>query len=75
MKLYGYANGDVSQKVLELDSVAICFESPEEARGFAKFAQSCAEDMRRSGDDYDHEHFAGGEVPDITIERLLDANR
>ena len=74
MKLYGYANGDSTETLLELDTVAICFQNPEDARKFADFANGCAEKMTDMGDDYDHVHFAGGQTPDITIERLLNAN-
>jgi len=59
---------------VELDGVAICFHTAEEAMKFAEFALFCAKDMKRHGDDWDHEHFAGGEVPDITINRLYDEN-
>ena len=74
MKLYGYANGDNADTLLELNNVAICFQHPEDARKFADFANACADEMTAMGDDYDHVHFAGGETPDITIERLLDTN-
>ncbi len=72
MKLYGYANGDDSEALLELESVSICFQGPEAARKFADFANACANEMKAMGDNYDHVHFAGGERSDITIERLLD---
>lgn len=75
MKLYGYANGDESETLLELDTVSICFQSYEEAGKFADFADACAKEMIVMGDDYDHVHYAGGETPDITIERLLDAKK
>jgi len=73
LKLYGYANADGNDKLLEMKSVAICFQSPEGARKFADFVNACAEEMKALGTDYDHVHFAGGDIPDITIERLVDA--
>ena len=75
MKLYGYANGDDSETLLELDAVSICFQSPEDVRKFADFANACADEMAAMGDDYDHVHFAGGETPDITIAKLLDVRK
>ena len=71
MKLYGYAKGDNIEELLEFDQVSICFQNAETARKFADFAVTCADEMAAKGDDYDHVHFAGGETPDITIERLL----
>ena len=75
MKIYGHTDSIKTETSLELDEVAICFHTTEEAMKFAEFALSCAKDMERYGDNWDHEHFVGGEVPDITINRLYDANR
>ena len=74
MKLYGYANGDNADTLLELNNVAICFQHPEDARKFANFAMACADKMTAMGDAYDHVHFGGGETPDITIEQLVGSN-
>lgn len=75
MKLFGFASDNEHNSIIEMKVVAICFESPEHAQKFATFAKECAEKMLVLGDDYNHEHFAGGQHPDITIERLVKANR
>mgnify|MGYP003644519313 CR=1 FL=1 len=74
VKIYGYAKGDSSETLLELDEVSICLEDAEAASKFADFAKACADEMAALGDDYDHVHFAGGETPDIIIARLPDVN-
>lgn len=75
MKLYGHADGIKTETSLELNGVAICFHTANEAMRFAEFALSCAKEMELHGDDWDHEHFDGGKVPDITINRLYNENR
>jgi hypothetical protein len=67
MKLYAR----VDDKILELEAVSICFQSQEDAVKFAEFAQFCSDRMRLLGDNYSHEHFAAGALPDLTIERLI----
>ena len=74
MKLYGHSKSISDDTSVELDGVVICFHPAEEAIKVAEFALSCAEDLKRHGDDWDHEHFADGEVPDITINRLYVEN-
>ncbi len=69
MKLYGYSSGK-DDRLEEIKSVSLCFESHVEAQKFADFANECAKKMKDWGDDYDHEHFAGGELADIVISRL-----
>ncbi len=63
----------VDGQLLELERVAICFESAADAERFAAFAKLCGERMRELGDDYSHEHLVGGGLPDVTIERLAKA--
>lgn len=71
MKLFEFANDDKSDTGFEMKSVAICSLSEEEAKVFADFASACAEELIALGADCDPLHFAGGKVPDITIERLI----
>lgn len=71
MKIYGYSCDDKTETLLELSNVGICFENIEEAQKFADFANECVGEMKSLGEEYDHIHFAGGETPDITIERLV----
>jgi len=59
-------------KLVELDCVSICFRSADDAEAFSKFALVCSDGMRSQGDTFSHEHFAGGCVPDLTIEKLTD---
>lgn len=68
LKLYSRVNDEL----IELESVALCFRGVEDAERFAAFALDCCRVMREMGDDFSHEHYAGGEVPDVTIERLID---
>ncbi len=69
MKLYGCLSGKDDQ-LEKIKSVSLCFESHAEAQKFADFADECAKKMKAWGEDYDHEHFAGGELADIVIARL-----
>ena len=62
----------IEDRMVELNTVAICFRDQSDAQEFAEFAQFCSDKMRELGGDYSHEHLAGGQEPDVTIERLLD---
>lgn len=63
---------DDDETIIEAGSVALCFESAEEALDFAKFALRSSEIFESLGEDYSHEHFRGGMMPDVTIERLIE---
>lgn len=73
MKAYGYVLGK-DDGLEELQTVSLCFTDYTEAQQFANFAIACAKKMKALAEDYDHEHFNGGAVPDVTIGRLYSSD-
>lgn len=60
MKLYGYAESNPPSKEvvhLTIAEISLC-ATPYELRRMAKFLASCAAEMERMGDAYDHVHLS-----------------
>jgi len=73
LTLFGFAEDDKDDAGFEMKSVVICRLSHEDAKVFENFASACAEEMMAFGADCDQTGFAGGEVPDVTIDRWFTA--